>query len=291
LVLRFAPAPFSLQAPIQREVAVESNGTIFVAGGLDASGASVAGVFALDPVTGTLSGLGSVPHPFHDAAATVMGDRLVIFGGGAGQSSDAVQAFPLGGSAGSGQLIGHLPKPLSDLGAATIGDTVYVVGGFDGISPQREVYATTDGVRFRTVGTLPVGLRYAAVAPAGDRLVIAGGESANGPVADVSSFDPATGRVSSIGLLPAPVGHASAFSLAGEVVVAGGQDASGHAVRTVERIDPAARAITPARPLSRPVSDAAGTSGEATGWLIGGWRGGAVAQVLEATLESVGSSG
>ena len=56
-----------LPAPVQRAVAVWSKGTIYVAGGLSSAGQSVGGVFALDPATGNLSSLGSVPQAFHHA--------------------------------------------------------------------------------------------------------------------------------------------------------------------------------------------------------------------------------
>ena len=45
-------------------------------------------------------------------------------------------------------------------------------GGYDGQAPRREIYATTDGRRFDQVGTLPVGLRYAAVASDGGALSV-----------------------------------------------------------------------------------------------------------------------
>ncbi len=267
-----------LPAPVQRAVAVWSNGTIYVAGGLSGAGQSVNGVFALDPATGTLQSLGSVPDPFHDAAGAVLGGRLLVFGGGSSASTDTVQAFDL--SSHTASVIGHLPGPLSDLASVTIGGTVYLVGGYDGASPQDTIYSTTDGVQFTRAGTLPTGLRYAAVAATGSDLVIAGGVSASGPVSTVYLFDTATGKVSTLGSLPSAVGHAAAVALGGRVYVIGGLDASGHAVASMFQVDPAAGTITRLPDLTHPVSDAAAAGSSSGAWLLGGWDGRALAQVL-----------
>jgi outer membrane protein assembly factor BamB len=282
LVLRIAPAPYRLAAPVQREVAVASGGNVYLAGGLDAAGNSVDGVFVLDPVSGRLTALGSVPSAFHDAAGAMIGGRLFVFGGGSRTGTDLVQVFDPRTRTAS--VVGHLPVALSDLSAAAIGDTVYLVGGYDGRIPRTEIYATRDGRTFRVVARLPVGLRYAAVTSVDGALVIAGGLSSGGPVDTVSRFDPSTGTIVRLGSLPTPVAHATAFAIDETAYVAGGQSPSGAAVSGVDAIDPTTGAITAQHPLPRPLSDAGSVSAGAGAFLIGGWRGNAVAQVLSARL-------
>jgi outer membrane protein assembly factor BamB len=239
----------------------------------------------LIPSTGRLTGLGAMPNAFHDAAGAMIGGRLFVFGGGSSSGTDLVQAFdPVTGTA---SVAGHLPRPLSDLAAATIGGTVYLVGGYDSHVPRSEIYATTDGKTFRVVGHLPLGLRYAAVSASGTRIIIAGGQSATGPVATVSLFDTTNGSVSRVGALPEPVAHASAFTISGTVFVAGGLNSGGAAVAGVTSIDPTTGAIHRETPLRQPVSDAGTVSGPNGALLIGGWRGAAVDQVLEAALVAV----
>jgi outer membrane protein assembly factor BamB len=285
VALRFqiAPASFSLPTPVQREVAVFSGGRIYLAGGLDDAGRSAAGVFSLDPATGTLASLGSMPQAFHDAAGAVIGGKLFVFGGGSSSSLDTVQAFDFGSNQGS--VAGHLPLALSDLAAATAGRTTYLVGGYDGTSPQRTILATIDGTTFMRAGSLPVGLRYPAVAatPSGDVLIV-GGETTSGPVSDVLLFSPTTGRVTNMGHLPYRVGHAEAFALGGLVYVVGGRDAGDRAVAAVSVIDPSRRTARPGAPLGSPVADAAAAGDGTHVWLIGGWRGSNTGQVLEAAL-------
>ena len=253
-------------------------GTIYLAGGLNSSGSSVSSVFSLDPVTGRVRSLGSFPDAFHDAAGALIGNRLVVFGGGPEVGTDTVQSFDP--ATGKGSVLGRLPKALSDLSSATLGGTTYLVGGYDGVSPQPDVYATRDGRRFTRVALLPTGLRYAAVTAAHGRIVVAGGISAAGPVATVTVIDPLTRRASHLAHLPAPLAHAAAMTLGGDVYVIGGQDAGGHALRSVFEVDPIRGRVRRLRPLAVPVSDAGLATTGTTAWLIGGWRGIAVSQVL-----------
>jgi YVTN family beta-propeller protein len=210
-----------------------------------------------------------------------MGGRVLVFGGGPETGTDTVQSFDL--ATGSGRVLSHLPRALSDLSAAVVRGTVYLVGGFDGVSPQRTIYATSDGKGFRAVGTLPVGLRYAAVTSVGGVVIVAGGISANGAVSTVYSFDPATGKVSLIARLPSRISHAAAFALASEAVVAGGRNLAGSAVGRVSAIDVRTGRVRALAVLPAPVADTAvATIGGAT-WLVGGWNRRTVADVMRAS--------
>jgi hypothetical protein len=271
-------APYRLPAPVQRAIAVGSGSGILVAGGLDASGASTNGVFRLDPVSGRLARLGTVPEPFHDAAGGVIGNGLFVFGGGSSQSSSHVQRFDL--ATRRGAVVAQLPRPLSDLAAATIGGTVYLVGGYDDHTARAEIYATTDGLHFRLVGRLPQGLRYPAVAATTGQLVIAGGILSSGaPSSAVYLFDPRSGRVRVAGRLATALGHASAAALGGAVYITGGLDAAGGSAIAGTRVDPVTATVS-STPLSAPVADAAVAEANGEAFLIGGRRAGrAVAEV------------
>jgi hypothetical protein len=265
--LRIRSATYRLPAPVQRAVAVASGGSLLVAGGLDAAGASTSGVFRLDPTSGRLTSLGTVPQPFHDAAAGLIGNRLFVFGGGASASSASVQRFDLATRHGS--VVGRLPHPLSDVASTTIGPTVYLVGGYDGVRPRPEIYATTDGVHFRPAGRLPQGLRYAAVAALDGRIVIAGGVGPGGASAAVYELDPGTGRVVRVGSLPVPLAHAAAVTLAGSVYVVGGLDAGGRMLSGVSRVDVSHRRVDRVSGTA-PVADAAVAQTPQTAYLVGG---------------------
>jgi hypothetical protein len=263
--------PFRLPAPVERAVAAGSPSGILIAGGLDAGGASTSGVFRLDPASGRLTRLGSVPQAFHDAAGGVIGGKLFIFGGGSSTSSAAVQAFDP--ATRQGRVVAQLPRPLSDLASATIGATVYLVGGYDGRTARTEIYATTDGTHFRLAGRLPAGVRYPAVAAIGGRLVIAGGNLSTGaPSTNVYAFDPGSGRARRLGSLATALGHASAVTVGAAVFILGGIDAAGAPVSTASRIDAAAGTIA-AVPVNVPVADAASAELNGRTFLVGGRRG------------------
>jgi YVTN family beta-propeller protein len=282
-VLAVRSAGYGLVAPIQRSVAVWDGSVIYIAGGLDAADTTVGGVFSMNPTSGRLTPLGSLPQPVHDAAAAMISGKLYVFAGGAGTGSDTVQAFDP--ATGTGSVVGHLPVALSDLAATQIGTTTYLVGGYDGTQPRSEIYATTDGTTFSTVGHLPIGLRYPAVTDIAGRLVIAGGLASSGPVNDVYTFDPSSGAITLTAHLPAPVAHAAAFTLGGRIYVVGGRDASDTALARASEIDPSTWRVEPEPPLGQPVADAAVAAGRRT-LLIGGWNTSTSSQVLQASLHA-----
>ena len=282
MVLRIDRAGYPLPAPVQREVAVASGGSIYLAGGLAASGAPADGVFRLDPGNGNLAALGSLPHPVHDAAGAVIGKRLFVFGGGATSVGDLVQTFGLHSYRSA--VAGHLPHPLADLAAVSSGGTVYLVGGYDGTSPQGAVYATTDGRSFRKVAELPVPVRYPAATIASGKIVVAGGVSSSGPVDGVWSVDPASGAVARIGTLPSPLSQAGAFTLGGIPFVAGGLAIPGGPTDRVSSVDAAAGTVRPAGTLPVALGDAGVATLGGRAWLLGGWNGGTLSQISVASL-------
>jgi hypothetical protein len=279
--VRFTKATFDLPYPLQREVAVRWEGKIVVAGGLDASGRSVAGVFSIDPATGRAARIGRMPFAFHDGAGAVIDGVLYVFGGGAIRGTDVVQAFDL--ITHRSRVAGHLPTSLSDLAATTLGGTVYLVGGFDNVRPQNSIYATRDGIHFRRAGHLPVGLRYASLASVGSSIVVAGGISGSGPESAVYAFDPAAQRVTILVHLPLPLAHAASIGEGTDVFVIGGLDASGNALRTTFDITLRGR-VRPSRRLSAPLADTAIVPDGRVAWLLGGWRGETVSQIVEASF-------
>jgi hypothetical protein len=283
-VLSLRPAPYTLGAPIQKTVAVASGQKVYIAGGLDSAGTTVGGVFSMDASTGSLHQLGSLPRAVHDAAGSVIGGMLYVFGGGSSSSFDVVQSFDP--STGRGSIVGHLPTPLSDLTSSTIGGTTYLVGGYDGTRPRREIYATTNGTSFSVIARLPVGLRYPAVTAVGSTLVVAGGRSVAGPVNTVYAVDTTSGTVATVGHLTVATEGAAAFTLGATAYVAGGQDSAGAAITDVAAVDLGGTKVTSERPLGLPLAEAAVAGMSQRALLIGGWRGGALAQVLSASVKT-----
>lgn len=270
LVSRLAPK--QLPAPISGETAVILRGGTLIIGGLDAGEASVSGVFRLDR-TGTLRPAGSLSGPLHDAAATTLGNRVLVLGGGTATSTDTVQALPVSAAAGqpaTAAVVGHLPAVRSDLSAVTIGSTAYVLGGYDGTTPDPAVLATADGSTFEQVADLKVPARYLATAVVGERIFAFGGETASGAATDaIQEIDPAQGTARVVGHLPQAVSHAAAVVLGGHVYVLGGE-ANGAATDRVWRFDPVTDKVVAAPSLPLAVSGAAAVGTGRSAYLLGG---------------------
>ena len=274
----------SLPAPISAESVAGVPGGLLILGGLDSSESSVSGVFALDPATGRLHEYGALTTPLHDAAAALLGKRVLVFGGGEEASSDEVQALPA--STGSGtsvtaRSIGRLPTVRSDLSAATIGDRAYVLGGYDGQVPLDSVLVTGDGSSFERVASLPAPARYMATAALGDKVYAFGGETASGGASDaIREFDPGAGTARVTGHLSQPISHAAAVALGGRVYVLGGE-ARGAPSDRIWSFDPARGTVTPAGRLPFPVAGGAAATLGDSGYLVGGTgQAGALASVI-----------
>jgi DNA-binding beta-propeller fold protein YncE len=249
----------TLDAALQDAAAAPFRGGAVLVGGLTAADTSTDEI-----VTATRAGsqrVGRIPAALHDAAAVTIGRTTYVFGGGNGVAQlDGILAVdPRTGAA---QAAGRLPAPSSDQAGAAIGRTAYIVGGYTGSHWLDTIVAWQPGGHSRVVAHLPHTLRYAAVAAAANRLVIAGGSLENGTASDaVYAFVPATGRVLRVGRLPAATTHAAAAAIGRLVFVVGGRGAStGTPTARIVSVDPVARRVRSAGSLDQPLSDLAAVS-------------------------------
>ncbi len=269
-----------LPQPLSREVVLASGGHLLVLGGLTGAG-STAQVVDVDPASGTVHVVGRLASAVHDAAGALIGGEPDVFGGGASATVDTVQSFRAGQA---GRVVGHLPQPRSDLVAATVGGATYVLAGYTGSTSLAAALRTTDGTTFTQVATLPVPVRYPAVAASGGRIYLFGGEHAGSVTDAVQEVDPAAGSARVVGRLPVPLAHAAAAVRSdGTVVLAGGR--SGGSVRDQVLVyDPATGRTTQAGRLPYPVADAGVAVVSGTLWLVGGETPGRVATAIRVAL-------
>jgi YVTN family beta-propeller protein len=277
--VRVAPnAAGRLSAPLQDAAGVAVGRRIVLVGGLDAGDLSTRDVRVVR--AGRARTIARVAHPFHDAAAVALGRSAYVFGGGDGvrQLDGILRVDP---SSGASRAVGRLPAPSSDHSAAAVGGTAYVVGGYTGSAWLDTIVAWRPGARARIVAHLPTPLRYAAVAAAAGKLVVAGGSVPDGSASRrVYVFDPATRLVRRIGALPAPTTHAAAASFGGDVLVIGGRGARpGTASRAIVAVDPLTRRIRRAGRLPQPLSDATAVALRRTVLVAGGRGTAAVASI------------
>jgi N-acetylneuraminic acid mutarotase len=262
-----------LPAGVSRTVVVPVAGRLLVLGGLRTGDVTTDQVWSVDVAKHATTVAGHLAVAVHDACGAVLHGNAFVFGGGAATTVATVQEF----ASGHARIVGALPQPRSDSSCAQIGSTGYVVGGFDGHTMIRDVLATTDGVHFRVVARLRVGVRYPAVTAVGDRyLVVAGGAlattegTATGPqISEVQRVDTVTGHVAVVAQLPHQLAHATGVDVDGTPVVVGGRM---HTVATadVEWVEPTIPLVRQVGSLPTALSDAAAATMDGTTYVVGG---------------------
>ena len=215
---------------------------------------------------------GALPTAVHDTAAVRIGDAVYVFGGGtnSGAQSDAVVRVPLNG--GAPAVVGRLPAPSSDQAAAAIGGTAYVVGGYTGTRWLDTIVAWRPGSGAHVVARLPFALRYAAVAAAAGRLVIAGGSLEDGTAGSaVLEYTPGQRHAQTIGRLPEATTHAGAAAIGDVAYVIGGRGAAvGSTTARIVAVNARTHHIRTAGTLAAARSDLAAVSLGSTILLAGG---------------------
>jgi YVTN family beta-propeller protein len=261
----------SLSTPLQDAAVAALGHTIVLLGGLNSVDTSTADVRTI--AGGRERTIGRLPTVFHDGAAVAIGRFAYEFGGGDGvrQLDQILRVDPTSGVA---ARVGTLPAPSSDQAAAAVGGQAYVVGGYTGSAWLNTIVAWQPGKGARVVAKLPVPLRYAAVAAAAGRVVIAGGSLPDGSASRaVYVFDPATRAVRRLASLPVPTTHAAAAALGDQVLVIGGRSAAPNTpTARIVAIDARKGQIRAAGRLPQPVSDAAVTA-VGRGVIVAGGRG------------------
>jgi YVTN family beta-propeller protein len=246
----------TLPAPVRDPSPAVADGRLILAGGLTSADTSSDAIVATGRTAART--IGRLPSARHDTAAASLGGRVYVFGGGDGTSqlADIVRVDP---HSGASSVVGRLPAASSDSSAGSIGGTAYIVGGYTGARWLDTIVAWRPGKPARVVAHLPFGVRYAAVAADGSRLLIAGGSLANGSAGTaVLEYVPGSHRVLRLGQLPAPTTHAAAASVGGIAYVVGGRGASlGSVTSRIVAIDPGARRIRTAGQLGTARSDLA----------------------------------
>lgn len=276
----------ALGAPVRDAVAAPAGaGRALLAGGLTPADTSRADILALSP--GGARALGRLPGALHDTAAVALGPAVYLFGGGDGAAqSDLIQGIDP--ATGRVSAAGRLPAPSSDQSAAAVDGTAVVVGGYTGSRWLDTVVAWRPGEAARVIGHLPVALRYAAVAAAGGRVVVAGGTTPDGAASDaVLGIDPRSGSVTRLGRLPAPTTHAAAAALGDTVYVIGGRGAAtGSQTDRIVAVLPGSGGVAPAGRLASARSDLAAVALGDRILLAGGLGGGRTRDAISALTPS-----
>ena len=250
---------------------VAGGSELTILGGLDATKLSTNAIVRANTATGANQSAGTLSEAVHDSAGVRVGNNILVIGGG-GPSENGTADVQLVSPDGQTSVVGKMPQPRSDHVAATVGGKVYVLGGYDGTNIVGAVVATTDGISFANVGSLPVPVRYPAVAVLRKAIYLFGGvANTNGTdTAAIQRLDTTTGHVDIVGQLPTTLSHASAVVLDNNAYLLGGYINSVQLSDQILRFESSTGAVTPAGHLQEPNSDAAAVVVNGVGYLVGG---------------------
>jgi N-acetylneuraminic acid mutarotase len=212
----------SLPAPVEETAAAAAGGKLYVMGGFNAAGASLATVYVFD---GASWSAGSrLPLPLDHPSAATLGDQVYLAGGHS-NGRDSARLFRLDAGRWSELAPMHFARGGHALIAAN--GKLYAIGGNTVAGNVAATEAYDPGANAWTViGSMPVPRNHVAGFDGGGVACVAGGRS------------PTTGRVDCLEVsvgewthkladLPAPTSGAGAISFpSGDVIVVGGEDAS-----------------------------------------------------------------
>ncbi|MBN9101942.1 MAG: protein kinase [Pseudonocardia sp.] len=222
--------------------AVTYKGDVVVLGGWTPQNGNLSAVvsdkvFALR--NGTWAALPPMPEPRTAAAATVVGDKIIVVGGqNGGKLAPATEVF----DGTSWSLAAPIPTPREHLAATTDGTYVYAVGGRD-LSSSKNTFAferfDPAAGTWQTMPTMPTARGGVAAACIDGRIVAAGGEEPTRVLATVEAYDIATGTWSTLAPLGVPRHGMSMAAIGNSVFAVGGAQKPTHAdsAATVEALD------------------------------------------------------
>jgi hypothetical protein len=252
-------------------------GQIYVIGGRDASGYPIDTAVRYDPVSGEWSNAGVLDHGRANGAAFVLNGRMMVVGGRREDGNvmdDAEEYDPVNNiwfqnSECSNEREGHA--------AFVIGNVAFAFGGTaegGGYLGDAEWYEYGFPLWMSySPWSLSIPRASFASAPAGDGVLVIGGYSTFGPLADVEYYVPGAGGAARA-QLPTPRGGLGAAALdtpqGQRIYVAGGRDASNAIVTNVDIYDPVGDSWAAGEALPAPRTGAAIVALNGRLYVIGG---------------------
>lgn len=200
---------------------------VYVVGGLDGLGRTVATVEVYRPETDQWESAPALPHPVHAPSVVALDGYIYVLGGFDGLSLHPTQeAFVFDTVTGTWQNIAPMPEARGAMGAAVIDGAIAVVGGMspDGVSRSLFFYHPAEN-RWETRAAVPTARDHVSAVAFAGRLYVLGGRKGQGstPLATVEVYDPTTDRWESGTPLPRAVGDGAAVLQGESFVVAGGE--------------------------------------------------------------------
>jgi hypothetical protein len=215
-------------APSKRtEVTAAATGTrVYVAGGFDAGGATLATVEVYDTATGRWEPGPDLPVAVNHAMSATVAGTVYVFGGHLGGGGQSAAAYRLDGAA--WRPLADLPEGRAAGTAVAVDGTVYLAGGVSGgrLADRMLVYDTA-GDRWSTAPGPPTPREHLGGVGYGGLVYTVGGRRGglDTNLGAFEAYDPATGAWRRLPDLPTRRGGlAAAATCAGHLVAVGGEE-------------------------------------------------------------------
>jgi N-acetylneuraminic acid mutarotase len=218
-----APVP---SGPLQETAAVAIDGKIYVIGGLDGAGGTVASVLVYDVGTNTWASGPDLPRNLHHASAATVGGTIYVVGALGPSFNALADVYAWNPATDSGWTSRAALPTGRERGAGVTGvidGKIYVAGGFrSGARAQVDVYDPIQD-EWASVADLPAARDHACGGVIDGKLIVAGGRNPSPPQPDTWSYDP--GANAWMARAPMPTGRAGTGCgiIDGKLYVTGGE--------------------------------------------------------------------
>lgn len=208
--------------------AVALGEAIYVVGGLDGLGRTLATVELYRPATDHWESVPSLPTAVHSVSLLALDGYVYALGGFDGLSLHPTnEGFVFDTVTGTWQNIAPLPEARGAMAAAVLDGALAVVGGVsaDGVSRAFFLYYPAEN-RWETRASMPTARDHLAVAMHDGKLYAMGGRKGQGsrPLDVVEVYDPKTDRWEAGPALPRAVGDGAVALWGDTFIVAGGEE-------------------------------------------------------------------
>ncbi|RDH74345.1 protein kinase [Mycolicibacterium moriokaense] len=218
--------------------ATQSDGTIWVFGGMDAEGRVSGRHEGYDPAIDSWKSGEDLPVPVQHAMAVTWQDTPVVLGGWRTEGTNSKVATDQVWRVVNGRWtpLPPLLQPRAAAAAAVVGDRLVVTGGVGAAGDLLNTTEIFDGTSWKLGAPLPTPRQMLGAASDGKLVYALGGSNGTADVATVETYDPAADTWSSLPELP---GRRSDFGVAiadGRLVVVGGMS-QGQPLKSVVALD------------------------------------------------------
>ena len=253
------------------------NGQIYVMGGEDATGLATGVVERYDPVANQWAAMDSLRKERANAAAAVLDGHILLMGGRTDEGEVTADVEIYDPAMDDWESFPSMQEDREGLVAFTLDNVVYAFGGLgdrNNLRDDVEVYDSGEGHwEAYPLWTLSVPRAAFASVVEDNGVLIFGGYSAFGPLADVEFYVPGSNDAEMRATLPEPRGGLASATAGGLVYAIGGRNAAGAVVARVDRYNPMADSWSAGEALPSPREGAAAAAVGDVVYLFGGQGG------------------